>query len=174
MKKTITESGMTFGPFHEKDFFYIEKSQIYSAIKENIKIAEFLLLKTKKNSPPTVLILEAKSSTPQPSTQPAFNDFIQEIKEKLVNAFSLGVAVCLKRHENGWNELPSSFQKLDFSKADFKFILVIKKHREEWLPPVHEILRRALISTLKTWGVSTNNVAVLNEQMAIEHGLING
>ena len=43
--RTITESGMKFGPFNKDEFFHIEKSKIYRNIQENVKIAEFLLLK---------------------------------------------------------------------------------------------------------------------------------
>ena len=95
--RMIIESGMTFGPFPENQCFYIEKSKGYAAIQEHVQMAEFLLLRT-SNEKPVIWIVEAKSSTPRPETQPDFDDFIAEIREKLINAFSLGWASCLKRH----------------------------------------------------------------------------
>jgi hypothetical protein len=131
----IIESKMTFGPYPKGRCFYIEKSNCYTAIQEYVQMAEFLLVKTRKGKP-VMWVVEAKSSTPHPQTQPNFDDFIAEIREKLVNAFSLGWASCLGRHQHAVAELPDSFRALNLSQVDVKFVLVIKGHKEEWLPPL--------------------------------------
>lgn len=167
----IIESGMTFGPYPEGQCFYIEKSNIYAAIQEHVQMAEFLLLRT-SNEKPVIWIVEAKSSTPHPETQPKFDDFIVEIREKLINAFSLGWASCLKRHQHAKSELPEDFKTLNLSQVEVKFILVIKGHHDEWLPPLQDALGIALRSTVKTWAFAPTSVVVINDTLAQQHGLV--
>lgn len=167
----IIESQMTFGPYPDGHCFYIEKSNCYEAIKANVQMAEFLLLKG-SNDKPVIWIVEAKSSTPRPETQPNFDDFIIEIREKLLNAFSLGWAAVLKRHLHANDELPGDFKTLDLSQADAKFVLVINGHKDSWLQPLQEALSKALRATIKTWALSPTSVAVINDKLAQNYGLI--
>lgn len=170
--KPIIESEMTFGPYPEGHCFYIEKSDCYAAIQEHVQMAEFLLLIANTGRSPALWIVEAKSSTPRPETQPNFDEFIAEIREKLVNAFSLGWASCMRRHESAEAELPGVFKALDLSQTDVKFVLVIRGHQEEWLPPLQDALGIALRSTVKTWAFAPTSVAVINDVMARQYGLI--
>ncbi len=167
----IIESDMTFGPYPEGYCFYIEKSRCYEAIQDHVQMAEFLLLKESDGNP-VVWVVEAKSSTPRPETQPNFDEFIIEIREKLVNAFSLGWALCQKRHPHFDSELPQDFKTLDLSQTDAKFILVINGHQESWLPPLQEALKKALRATVKTWAFAPTSVAVVNDSLAQKYGLI--
>jgi hypothetical protein len=169
---TILESGMTFGPYAEGACFHIEKSHSYAALQKHVQMGEFLLLRTDKRRPPVLWVVEAKSSSPRPETQPHFDAFIAEIREKLVNAFSLGWACCLRRHEHAERDLPEAFKELGLSHVDVRFILVINGHKEEWLPPLQDALRAALRSTVKTWSFSPTSVAVLNDVLARQYGLI--
>lgn len=168
----ILESGMKFGPYPAGECFYIEQSQIYTAINPGVKIAEFLWLRTNLRSVPALWVVEAKSSTPRPETQPNFDAFIEEISVKLRNAFSLTWASCLKRHPHTLSELPIPFQSLDLSQTDVRFILVIKGHQDAWLPPIQEALKKSLYATVQTWRFSPTSVAVINDVMAKECGLI--
>jgi len=168
----IIESGMTFGPYPEGHCFYIEKSGCYKAIREHVQMAEFLLLRANNGRTPVLWIVEAKSSTPRPENQPNFDNFIDEIREKLINACSLGWASCLRRHENAEAELPEAFKALDLSQTDVKFVLVIKGHQEAWLPPLQDALVIALRSTVKTWAFAPTSVAVINDALAQQYGLI--
>ena len=167
----IIESGMIFGSYPEGHCFHIEKSKTYQSIKNGVKIAELLLLHP--SSEPKVLIIEAKSSSPRPETQPNFDDFIKEIRDKLTNALTLCVTTCLKRHST-WEELPTLFQEIDLERINFRLILVIKGHKAEWLPPLQDALRKALDSTKKTWKLSPNFLAVMNHKIAQEEELISG
>ena len=167
----IIESGMTFGPYPEGRCFHIEKSNCYAAIQKHVQMAEFLLLRTSNDSL-VIWVVEAKSSTPRPETQPNFDDFIAETREKLINALSLGWACCLKRHPQAEAELPEGFKTLDLSEIDVRFVLVINGHREEWLPPVQDALWRKLRSTVKCWAFAPTSVAVINDALAQQYGLI--
>ncbi len=172
MTPPINESGMTFGPYPIDNCFYIEKSELYKKLRNGVPMAEFLLIRSKANNSPQVWVVEAKSSSPQPITQPNFDKFIGEIREKLINALSLSIAACLKRHPGAEIELPASFKTLDLAKATFRLVLVINEHQESWLPPLQDALNNALHSTVKTWGLPANAVVVINDTMAKEHGLI--
>ena len=165
----ILESEMTFGPYPEGNCFYIEKSETYRKIKDGVKMAEFLLLRSQDK--PTVWIVEAKRSSPRPESQLDFDNFIAEIREKLTNALTLCVATCLKRHST-CEKLPNSFQTLDLKEADFRLILVINGAQKEWLPPLKDALEKALKPTIKTWNLSPTSVVVLNDTMARSRGLI--
>ncbi|PID44693.1 MAG: hypothetical protein CSB47_10860 [Proteobacteria bacterium] len=168
----IVESGMTFGPYPDGQCFYIEQSNIYAEIQQGVKMAEFLLLRAENKKPPVLWVVEAKSGTPRPETQPDFDKFIADIQEKLVNAFSLGWASCLKRHQQAEAELPEPFKRLELSRVGVRFVLVINGHQESWLPPIQEALNKALHCTIKTWCFAPTSVAVINEELARQHGLI--
>lgn len=161
----IMESGMKFGPYPEDKCFHIENSKIYEEIQQNVKMAEFLLLHSKK-----LWIIEAKSSTPRPETQPNFDIFIEEIREKLSNALSLGLALCLKRYPD--EKLPQAFQELDLAVVDFRLVLVINGHQESWLLPLQDALRKSLNATIKIWGLSATAVIVINDKLAQKYKLI--
>lgn len=174
----IDESGMTFGPFPESDCYRIEKSALHKSVneksqKENgIKVVEFLLLRNQPDREVQIWFVEAKSSSPRPETRPNFDEFIQEIQEKFVGSFSLCLATCLKRHPCFDAELPDSFRGIDLSTINFKFVLVINHHKPQWLPPLQDAMNKALRVTIKIWGLSPNSVAVINDEMARQYGLI--
>ncbi|HMA63921.1 MAG TPA: hypothetical protein VKO63_01940 [Chitinispirillaceae bacterium] len=167
--EVINESGMTFGPYPDGMCFYIEKSELYSNVKQGVQIAEFLLLKHQSGKP-VIWVVEAKSSSPRPETKPNFDTFISEIREKMVNAFSLGWAAILGRHDA--DELSESFNTLELKDSAIRFVLIIKNHNEAWLPPLQDALKIALHSTIKTWSLSPLSVLVMNENIATKHGLI--
>ena len=177
---TITESGMHFGPFERSRCFHIEESQVYGTIRNHgVKMVEFLLLRTndniiKNNSPdnPEIWIVEAKSSSPCPDNKSNFKKFIDEIREKLINALSLGLASVLGRHEKFKPELPSAFTKISLSLVQVKFVVVMKNHPESALPPLKDALERALRPIIKSWGFAPNSVIVLNKALARKYGLI--
>lgn len=168
----IIESGMTFGPYPADQCFYIEKSKCYGKIEEGVQIAEFLLLRQKAGAHPVIWIIEAKSSSPRPQTQPNFDQFIDEIRVKLSNAFLLGIAARLNRHSAPVNELPAPFQALDLQHTSFRFVLVINGHKEEWLAPVQDALSLALKPVVKTWALPPSSVVVLNHDLAAQQGLV--
>ncbi|HEY8909467.1 MAG TPA: hypothetical protein VIM51_04185 [Desulfosporosinus sp.] len=169
MAVTIEESGMTFGPFSEEQIFYVEKSDIYNKLQNGLPIAEFLLIQPDKN---LLLVVEAKSSSPNPSnmkSQLQFDEFITEISRKLLNAFALGLTLCLGRHVDNIDELSNSFQEIDYASVTILFLLVINGHKDEWLAPVNEALQRELKDVSKIWPLK---VITINEKAAKKYNLI--
>ena len=175
--EAIIESSMTFGPYLDRHCFYIEKSPTIKKINKNakndegVRIAEFLLLKTTDNHV-TISIVEAKTSSPQPANQTGFDRYINEIKEKLANSLALFVALYLQRHPASNSDLSDHFRKFELANVKFLLILVIKNSKDEWLPPLHETLQKALKPTVKIWNLAPTSVIVLNEEGARKRGLV--
>ena len=176
----IIESEMTFGPYPDGHCFAIEECATYKKVNkgaksgEGIKIAEFLLIRTDNNHLPVIWIVEAKKSTPSPNKQQDFDDFIEEIRQKLTNTFFLGMSMFLGRHKSTYDEFPEPFKSVDISIAKFKIVLVINGHNEAWLPPLQDAVYKAIYSTInkKIWNLSPDSVAVINDKMALQIGLI--
>jgi hypothetical protein len=168
----IIESGMSFGPYPDGTLFYIEKSNLYSTMRHGVNIAEFLLLRHMRNSQPVVWIIEAKSGSPRPDNPLDFDMFINEVRSKIIHAFSLGLSARLNRHLDVNNDLPGPFRRIDLSITDFRFVLVLNGHKEEWLPPVHDALSKALLSETKIWALSPKTVMVINDVIARQMKLI--
>lgn len=166
----IVESGMSFGPYPEGHCFRIEQSACYRNLGEGVQMAEFLLFKQQKAGP-TIWVIEAKSSSPQPKTQPKFAEYIEEIRSKLSNAFLLMLAARLERHSAA-GELPEAFSSCDLRTLSFRFVLVINGHPQAWLPPLQSALQQALKPVVKAWALPATAVVVLNHESARQHGLI--
>ena len=171
MMITISESGMTFGPFPDDHCFEIEKCPTYKRIKSGVKIAEYVWLRDDFN-PPQIWIVEAKSSTPQPELPEKFQEFINEIRDKLINALSLMFSACLNRPGSAYNDIPDPFRHLALSTLDARLIFVINGHKKEWLDPLKDALSKALHATVKVWGLAPSAVIVLNDDLARRHNLI--
>lgn len=168
----IIESGMTFGPYLDGHCFHIEKSATYEEIRNGVRMAEFLLLRLKTGKPAEVWVVEAKSSAPRATSRADFANYIDDVREKLVNGFGLGLASHLERHALAADEMPAGIKGLDLGSAGFRLLLVIKTAQDSWLPPLNDALKKALHSTVKTWALGPNAVAVLTENRARRCGLI--
>jgi hypothetical protein len=166
------ESEMTFGPYADGHCFRVEQSVTYQEIQNGVQMAEFLLLRTQADTPPFIWIVEAKKSSPRPNTQPNFDDFIGEIRDKLTNALSVCVASILNRHPAAAADLSAHFKNLDLATAGFRLVLIVNGHQKDWLPPLQEALRRALHATTKTWALGPNAVVVINQEDAKRFSLI--
>ena len=163
MAITIPESDMTFGPFPDEHCFHIEKSRVYDKLKNGLQIAEFLLIQPDKNK---LLVVEAKSSSPDlanPESKESFDDYITNVSQKLLNAFILGLALCLERHVNNKDDISTCFREITQDSVKVILLLVIKGHKKEWLIPITEALQRKLKSISKTWPL---DVFAINERTA--------
>lgn len=162
----INESNMIFGDFEEENVFQIEKSKIHKNIGNGIKVVEFILVNNKKE----LSFIEAKSSSPRPvqGNVVRFNEFIDEISDKFIHSFNLYYSAILKRNRN-YEELNENFINLDNSNIEFKFILVIKGHKIQWLMPLSDALKDKLAYHSTIW---KSKVVVLNDEMAKEYKLI--
>lgn len=173
----ITESGMDFGPFEETDVCYIEQSNLYQQIKENVHMVEFIL---KKND--SLIFIEAKSSSPRQlkvSTEIIRNDkteeveyptpYILEICNKLTNALNLFLSANLKCIEDEDNQILSFVDFTNIENYKMKFYLIINGHEVGWLTAIQDILQKELLAQSKIWKIE---VKVLNDDIARQYQLI--
>lgn len=166
---TLKESGMTFGPFSEDACYRIEGSSLVASLGEGVKVAEFVLYRDSPRGP-ALLIVEAKSSSPQPQNQPRYDDFIAEIHDKLLNSLSLYLGVRIGRHTP--SPLPPQLNAVSLSRVGFRLVLVIQGYPDAWLPPLQESLRRAMATTQKVWALGPTSVIVMNDTIARERSLV--
>ncbi|MGI9279908.1 MAG: hypothetical protein ACR2PX_09780 [Endozoicomonas sp.] len=169
---TISESDMEFGPFAVNDILQIETCKSYKSIQQGVAIAEFILSRPTRKSPHALWVVEAKSSSPRPQTQPQFDSFIQDICEKFINSMHLFLAGVLERNTQMHDEIPPGMSDITAANADFKFILVIKGHKDDWLDPLKDALNHHLDPLIKTWKLNPSCVVVMNDTMARQRQLI--
>lgn len=157
---------MIFGDFEEDRVFQIENSKLHKNIGNGIKVVEFILL-SKENE---LSFIEAKSSSPKPVKDNIirFNEFINEISDKFIHSFNLYYSAILQRCKE-CEELNPSFMNLDNSQINFKFILVIKGHRTEWLMPLSDALKESIAYHNTIW---KSQVVVFNDELAKKYKLI--
>lgn len=165
MSITIIESGLQFGEYEENRLFHAEQSMIYRSLGKGISTVEFVLF----NDPIEILMIEAKSSSPQPSNQENFDDFIEDIYRKFAHSVDTYFSLVLNRLQDKENEMPECFRTADYSISKIRLILVINGHRIAWLPPIRDAIRRKLDRQVKIWRLE---IAVINHLQARELGLL--
>lgn len=160
---TFEESGMTFS-FDESDIFYIEKSKRFNRIV-GAKPCECVVLHDGK-----VLLIEAKSSTPRPENEEQFATFVGEIAQKFNDSYTYYNSAHQKRQLP--DEVSQNQQAIPLARQNYEFCLIINGYQRSWLPPVLDQLKRMMKRSLKLWGFDDACVKVVNEQSALNKGLI--
>ena len=169
MTISISESGVTFGPFAPEDCYHIEASTARLALgKKAVKIAEFAVKLQTTNGESILALVEAKSSIPR---EP--DGFFAEIREKLVNTFTLLMLASMGRQLEMSSELPASIRELPLDSCRIHLFLVIPNIPDEYLPPIMDKFRKLLQVERKTWALHESDLWVLNERTARLRGLIN-
>ena len=110
-----------------------------------------------------IIILEAKRSAPNPESEEKlerFSEYIDEIVDKLCDTIDLYVNQALKK------KVPAGFKDIDYNRVTITFVLVIKTHERNWLPPVKDALEQAVFRQVRVHKLWKCNVVVMNEEMA--------
>lgn len=165
---TIHESGMVFGPFAEDSVFLIEKSPAYDAVRQGIKIVEFVLHHGK---PSALWFVEAKTRPANPGGD-RFLDFRREMVEKFGNSVSLFVAIRLGHHPPHEQNIPPVLRSAPLNAPSARLLLVVKHADDAWLPELQNAVAAALRGTVRVWGLEPNSVIVLNESRARKYGIV--
>lgn len=98
--------------------------------------------------------------------------YFNDIREKFMNSLLLFLALYSQRHPDNSLDLPDVFRKIEIFNVNFQLVLVVKDSEEEWLPPLNEKVKKLLNPIVKIWNLSPQNIIVLNEKGAKNHGLI--
>lgn len=169
----IQESEMSFGEFQEENLFHIEKSKIYKNLGDGIKTVEFILRYDEKS----IVFLEAKKSClnvakryENEKKSEKFEEYYTSIVEKFVNSLQVYVAAILNRYPDA-SDVGTQLQKMtNMKEIQLKFVLVVKNAEDiTWLAGPLAELKARLLQIRKIWNVE---IAVLNEELASQHGLL--
>ena len=162
MAKIITESGMNF---IAENTFHIEKSDIYTKLKDSIKTVEFIRAKENK-----LLFVEAKSSFPNPNNPESsvkFQSEIDDIYDKYIHSLNLYASI-----EIGVNEqLPPNFIKPAIN-VSLQFVLIFNDFEQKWCIPIEKALTNQLLKSECIAKIWKPTVLVINHETATEQNLI--
>ena len=160
----IPESDMEFGEYKEKQVFRIEKSKHYTEKlrQQGVRCCEFILLRKNK-----LYFVEAKQSYPNPinicfseERKKQYHKDVQEIVEKMRHSLELYASILLNKHsQEGIFDAMKNMKELEL-----KLVLVIKNADIFWIPPLQDVLRKALRAELRIWKIQ--DFIILNEEMA--------
>ena len=170
--KSIPESGVVFGPYDEKDLFYIEKSKLFGSLGTGLKTVEFV-----RRTKTGVLFVEAKTNVPNPENKDSseekrekFEEFYTDVPDKFVDSLGIYTAAILKRYGDT-SEIGENLSLVDLKDKKLTFALVVTNPAAqiEWLAPIKAELEERLRRWMKIWDI---DVVVLNQDLAKRWGLI--
>ena len=161
MTDSIYESGINF---IANNTFYIEKSELYKNIGNDVRTVEFIRIKDNK-----LMFVEAKTTFPNPNNPENDNPNIYRaeicaITDKFIHSLHLLSSLCVGVTKD------TLFEKNIFpDNVSLVFILVIKNHMLDWCKPIEYLLKASL--PLYLTNIWKPNVIVINHDAAIKYGL---
>jgi hypothetical protein len=105
--------------------------------------------------------IEAKSSVPRDLSVE-----VQKIRSKLTNAASLFLALRLGLHAKHRDELPQAMRDAALTFDCVQFVWIVRDCPKSELPPLCDALVKAMLPTLKIWGMSSLQVKAFNQDRA--------
>lgn len=118
---TFKESKMTFD-FADDSFYHIEKSPLHSQVEGYATCECIVMLQDK------VILLEAKSSTPNPRNEKDFDNFVCDIVAKFRDTMWFYHAVMLRHDEEN---MGAEIKSVNLKDANYQFLLIVHGHKEE-------------------------------------------
>ncbi|CAI2483272.1 Uncharacterised protein [Serratia proteamaculans] len=164
---TILESEMTFGIYDVEHCYLIENSKGHVSLGEGFKMVEFTLLR-----PEGLYVIEAKKSIPRPNSAPEYDNFWQDILEKMDNALQLHVMAHIRRNDVAHSELPEEIQGINLSTVNFLLRLVIPDVPDKYLPEITQTFRQRAAKLKRKWVLNELHIAVINKNKARTAGLV--
>lgn len=160
----IQESGVLFGDFEAKDLFEIEKSPSVISLGEGVCKVEFVYHQKETER---VIFLEAKTSYPRQA-----DDFLQEIKSKMLHSLTIWFATVGGRHAPIKQEMGATLQKHTMLTKPIHFVLVVPNMPNEHCVMASEKFRQCFNIERRLWNIRDSDIRVLNTEKAKKFGLI--
>ncbi len=161
MAEIITESGMDF---IADNAFHIEKSNVCTKLKYNLKTVEFVRAKDDK-----LLFVEAKSSFPNPDNPASsvkFQSEINDICDKFIHSLNLYASMAIGVNE----QLPVDFKPAP--KVSLMFVLIFNNFEQKWCIPIKKALTNQLLKSKCIAKIWQPAVFVVNHETATKQNLI--
>ena len=166
MTISITESGMTFGPFAETDVFELERILTNLSFGDHVSKVEFVV-KAGSGESGAVRFVEAKSSIPRES-----GAFLDEIRQKMNHALAVWMGALIGRHPEVQHRLTANLSDVEHARLPIECYLVIRGVPDAMLPPFSDKFRQSMKSEQRIWAIRPERIKVLNENKARKIGLI--
>lgn len=162
----FVESFMRF-VFNDEDVFIIENDPLVTEAV-GVKSCECIVLINEK-----IALIEAKSSSPNPSNKEDFDVFIEDVKEKFASSLQLFSDIHKKQYgQEAFGRLPIRLRQIDITDNQYGIYLIIHGNEEFWMGGLQDALREALRDVIEKWNIDDINVKALNHTMAKELRLI--
>jgi hypothetical protein len=167
---TISESGLTFGPFDPSNLLWLERSPVYFGLPSShgVKMAEFAWVKISASRCMTYVV-EAQNTFPRSENS---KGAVLELREKFSNAMALIAALKVGLHAVHASALPTSFDAYSMADLGHQLVLVIPDIPSEQCEGVRVLLEKGLKSITCLWALKYPAIVVMNRQIAIRQGLI--
>lgn len=167
MNISVEESGIRFGPFHESDIFFIEQSPAVHALGEHVKKVEFAVRMPTRRGDRKTVFLEAKSTIPKEREV-----FFQGIRDKMLHSLAILTLALTGKHLYVRDELPTELGAQHVINEQVDLILVVPNAPDQYLYDMTDKFRTVLQGDIRAWGISPQNVRVLNARTAVNYGVI--
>lgn len=159
------ESEMRF-VFDEEQVLLLEKQSFFARMQD-VRACDFVSLQKRKPGS-RLLFIEAKSSAPKQSDP--LEQYLQEIYEKFWHSLLLYIGVLYDRFGTGPVDMPKDISNKNNLRRKITCVLVVRRHKREWLPLLQEALRRKIKPLKNAFGLQ--DVFVTNEAGAAKHQLV--
>lgn len=166
MTITVTESGMTFGPFAEPDLFELERILKSLNFGDHVSKVEFVVRAATQKAG-AVRFVEARSSIPRES-----GGFLDEIRQKMNHGIAVWMGALTGRHPKVQAQLPANLSRVEHAGLPIACYLVIPDVPDDKLPPISDKFRQAMKSERHIWAIRSEHIQVLNANKARKIGLI--
>lgn len=136
--KEYFESEMKF-VFDEDMVCCLEKEPFYKNT-ECVKVCDFVSLTTKKAGS-ILCFIEAKKSAPK-----QLREYVDVVHDKFCHSLFLYIGAIFNRHRHPSANMSDQMRARNNLELPAYCVLVVKKHKKEWLPPVQDALKREMRS----------------------------
>jgi len=152
--------------FDDQKVFLPEKETGNKNI-QNVKACDFIYLFQRKRHH-ELCFVEAKTTAPYQKNP--LQEYLQQIHDQFSHALLFYMSLVLGRQNIETSTLPSEMKKWRSLKGKISLVLVVRKHKKEWLQQLQEALRNEMKGITRSFAIQ--DVLVVNEQIAGKFGIV--
>ncbi len=163
--KKFEESGMVF-LFDDQKLFLPEKETAVKNI-QHVKACDFICLYKRKRRH-ELCFIEAKSTAPYETE--SLQNYLQQVHDQFCHGLLFYMSLLLDRQSFTSPNIPPAMKRLKLLEDGILLVLIVRRHKKEWLQNLQEALRNKLKGITNAFAVQ--DVMVVNKQIAIKFGIV--